>query len=89
MKKGRIDSNHLHNMSAVLILIAFPLMYMASWNFEAWWKWPGLILFGIGLLLPVLSPLLSPEVSDNEGGEICADNCSHPGGIKQIYNGKG
>lgn len=83
MKKYEIDNDRLLNLSAIMILIAFPLLYMASWNFESWWKWPGLILFGIGLFLPVLSPFLCPESSEQEGGEDCRSKDSHPGGIKQ------
>lgn len=85
MKKDKLEGSRLQNLSAVLIIIAFPLLYKASWDFEAWWKWPGLFLFGIGLFLPVLSPFLCAVSSVQKGGEICQSSSSQLGGIKPKY----
>ena len=82
MKKAKIDGSCLQNLSAVLILVAFPLLYKASWTFETCWKWPGSILFGIGLFLQVLPPFLCPDRPEQKGGDLCRSCSSQPGGIK-------
>ena len=86
MKKLEFDSGRLLNLSAIMILLAFPMLYLASWNFESWWRWPGLILFGIGLFLPVLSPFLCRESAAQKGGEAGGNEDPHPGASTKISN---